>query len=72
MVEVKFADSGVRDDFVRNYNHYFEELNAEIMLTNPDADFYVGRVAVSSLTMRIYKTEKDSEVSESFSLGIRD
>ena len=72
MVEVKFADSEVRDDFVRNYNHYFEELNAEIMLTNPDADFYVGRIAVSSLTMRIYKTEKDSEVSESFSLGIRD
>ena len=66
MVEVKFADSTVREDFVKNYNHYFEELNAEIMLTNPDAAFYVGRVAVSSLTMRIYKTEKDSEVSESF------
>ena len=73
MVEVKFADSEVRDDFVRNYNHYFEELNAEIMLTNPDADFYVGRVAVSSLTMRIYKTEKEEASNEASSfLGNRE
>lgn len=74
MIEVKFADAQVKEDFVANYGSYFEELNAEIARLAPDADFYVYRISVSSITMRIYKTEKEEASNEasSFSLGIRD
>ena len=66
VLEVKFADTATRDDFLQNYAIYVEQINAEIALISPEADFYIGATSVSTLTMKLYKTKKDSEISESF------
>ena len=68
IIEVKFINAAAKEDFSAKVNEYVEELNAEITLMNPNAEFYVGRVAVSSLTMKLYKTEKEdsTEVESSF------
>ncbi len=66
VIEVKFADTAAKDTFLENTSLYVDEINAEIALRSTEVDFYIGRVSVSSLTMKLYKTEKEDSAESSF------
>lgn len=55
VVEVRFADSGVRDAVYKNTNSYIDRLNEALYVDYPDCGFYVGAVSVSSTVLRMYK-----------------
>ena len=62
VIEVKYASSAVKEDFNNNMTAYIEELNGEIALSS-EADFYIGRIASSSLTLKLYKEQKEDTAS---------
>ena len=66
IIEVKFANTDAKKDFTVNTSLYVDEINAQIAQKHPEADCYIGRVSVSSLTLKLYKEQKeDSAEAES-------
>ena len=57
MIEVRFGDSALKKDFNQNTSKYLEKINKELTLQKGDANYYIGRYSVSSLTLKLYKTK---------------
>lgn len=59
MIEVRFSDSSFKKAFYKNISQNLEKINSELILQNPEIDYYIGRYSpISSLTLKLYKTKK--------------
>ena len=54
-VEIKFLDETVKEEFSKNYNKYIGELNQEFILSDPEYTYYIERISISSLCLKLYK-----------------